>query len=167
MAASTTVTASADHTTIIGSDQPNIFSDGGHADVTLKGGAGDDLFVINNPDTVVQGGAGFDTLQLSGGINLNLANVKGIEEVDLGTNGHNSLTVSLADVLNIPDATPKTMTVLGDVSDMVKLSVADGFTHVANDTQIMNGITFDVYHAGIGSNVVNLLLQHELTVVAA
>jgi hypothetical protein len=104
---------------------------GGGADV-FRGGAGDDRIVV--PDATffdVDGGTGTDTLAIVGptlALNLaTLANTKvtGIEVIDLvAGSGSNSLTLKLADVLNLSDGT-NTLIIEGDSGDTV--TVTDGF----------------------------------------
>jgi hypothetical protein len=154
------LTATADGETLTGTSGSDVLHDGNRAGVTLNGGAGDDVLRIDRAGTVVNGGSGFDELLVTGrGLSLNFDNVRGIEQVDLGKNGGNTLSITLQDVLTGPDSTPKTLEVLGDASDTVKLRAADGFAHTAGDTQTHNGMVFDVWHASSGVDVATLLLQ--------
>jgi hypothetical protein len=160
---SLTASATADDQTLTGTVGNDLLSDAGHANVTLNGSAGDDLFQIGNASTEVNGGTGFDGLVVVGhGLNLDLSRVTGIEEVNLGANGSNTLAVTLSDVLSLPDATPNTLIVTGDATDTVRLSASDGFTHANGDTQIIGGVTFDVWHASSGMDVATLLLEQSL-----
>ncbi|MDR0781208.1 MAG: Ig-like domain-containing protein [Pseudomonadales bacterium] len=129
--------------------------------------AGDDVLVVTDAHFApIDGGAGFDTLKVAGtGLSLNLDKVTGIEQVDLGAGSANTLSVTLLDVLHIPDATPKQLVITGDGSDTVSLKSSDGFAHTAGDTQIKDGVIFDVWHAGAGIDAATLLLQQDLHVV--
>ncbi|MDR2187331.1 MAG: Ig-like domain-containing protein, partial [Azonexus sp.] len=145
---------------IDGSSGVDVFADGGNASVALNGGDGDDRFLIGNAGTAVNGGEGFDALRVVGqGLSLNLARITGIEQVDLGADGSNSLAIRLADVLRMPDATPKTLLVTGDASASVTLAAADGFVRAAGGSEMHDGMAFDVYQAGVGDGVATLLLQ--------
>jgi hypothetical protein len=147
-----------------GTDGDDTLSDGGHAGVTLNGGDGDDLFQLSRADTAIHGDSGFDRLFVTGhDLSLNLDKVTGVEQIDLGAGGANTLAVSLQNLLDIPDATPKTLMVMGDASDTVKLSAADGLLHAAGDVEVRDGVTFDVYHASAaGMDVATLLLEQSI-----
>jgi VCBS repeat-containing protein len=165
-ASGVTLTGTAGADVLAGTDQADVIDGGsGGADV-LEGHGGDDLLKVGSADfQSIDGGSGFDILQLTGnGIELNLDNVTGIEEIDLGIGGGNALTVHLQDLLDIPDATPKTLMVNGDNTDTVKLPVGDNFTHAVGDIQVQNGITYDVWHAGAGLDVATLLLEQSVHV---
>ncbi|PSJ16717.1 beta strand repeat-containing protein [Nitrosomonas supralitoralis] len=105
------------------SDGNDLLIGGGGADV-IYGGLDDDT--IRVPDLTFQlvaGGSGNDTLGLDGsGINLDLANfqdkITGIETIDLGSEGDNTLTLTLQDVLNLSNSTD-TLVVKGDTGDRV------------------------------------------------
>jgi VCBS repeat-containing protein len=161
--------ATEDHETVVGTGSNEILSDGGHTGVSLVGDNGDDQFLVSGSGTTVSGGAGFNTLLVTGaGLSLNLDNVTGVEKVALGTNGDNTLSVSLKDVLQIQDAeTSKTLMVTGDASDTVQLKTVDGFAHADGDTQVINGAVFDVYHATSGHDLATLLLQQNMHVQQA
>jgi hypothetical protein len=151
---------------LYGTDGADTLSGGPSGADVLVGYGGNDLLMVGSSNFVYAGGgSGFDTLQLTGGgLTLaNLNNVKGIEQINLGSSG-NTVNVSLQDVLHMPDATPRTLTVNGGASDTVKLSATDGFTHAAGDIQFQNGATYDVWHATSGTDVATLLLQQSLHV---
>ncbi|MDO8346013.1 MAG: hypothetical protein Q7T48_22635, partial [Cellvibrio sp.] len=95
----------------------------GGADV-LYGEAGDDYIRVADLNfQSVDGGAGRDTLELGGGgLNLNLASVRGrvsdIETIYLYGTGDNTLTLSVSDVLNLSDET-NTLRIKGNAGDSV------------------------------------------------
>jgi hypothetical protein len=112
----------------------------------------------------IDGGKGYDTVQFScKSTNIDLHNVIGCEKIDLGSKTHNTLNICLQDVLKGPDATCRTLTVVGDCNDTIKL--VDNFTHGSRDTVCQNGINFDVWHCGSGPNAATLLLEHGMHVV--
>jgi hypothetical protein len=64
-----------------------------------------------------------------------------------------------AGVLDIPDESPKELKVADDSNDMIRQSMADGFTHALAATQLQNGVTYDAWSVGTGLNVATLLIQ--------
>jgi hypothetical protein len=109
--------------------------------------------------------ATFDVLHIEGtGQSVSLDNVRDVEEIDLGVKGNNTLNLTLQDVLTVADATPRTLMVSGDATDTVKLRAGDGFTHAAGDTQMQNGVAYDLYHAGSGTNLATLLIEQGMQV---
>ncbi len=83
----------------------------------LAGNRGNDTIVAGAGDSV-DGGLGVDVLVAAGsGLALDLANVAGIERIDLTGSGDNALTVTLADVLRIPG-----LTIDGNAGDSVLLA---------------------------------------------
>ena len=73
----------------------------------LYGEAGDDVLVWDANDTVIDGGPGFDTLLASGGNTIDLAGfagaAQGLERVDLGAPGKDTLLLTAKDVLDLSD----------------------------------------------------------------
>ncbi|MEQ1816168.1 MAG: hypothetical protein ABL861_06810 [Nitrosomonas sp.] len=98
-------------------------SGGGGADV-FHGGEGNDIVEISDLDfQLVDGGAGNDTLVLSGSnLNLNLASMRtkisGVEDIDLTGSGNNTLTITALDLLSLSD-TSNTLKVEGDSGDNI------------------------------------------------
>jgi hypothetical protein len=163
--ASPSITGTSGHDYLYGTNQADTLDGGTGVDVLMGYGGNDLLKTASDNFALMDGGSGFDVLQLTGaGLNLNFANIKGIEQIYMGASAGNTLNVSLQDVLRIPDATPKTLTINGDTTDTVKLSAADGFVHGAGDVQFQNGVAYEVWHAGSGLDVATLLLQQALHV---
>uniref|UniRef100_UPI00300A4103 Ig-like domain-containing protein n=1 Tax=Nitratireductor sp. CH_MIT9313-5 TaxID=3107764 RepID=UPI00300A4103 len=116
---------------------------------TLLGYEGDDILTVADAGFLkVDGGAGDDTLVISGGgvhldlTALNQDAVKGIEMVDLSGSGANRMTVTEQDVLDMSDA--GLVKLRGDIDDS---ATATGFTDSGTD-QTENGVTYDVYTSG-------------------
>ena len=107
---------------------------GGVGNDRLVGGRDDDTLIWDPADVKVGGGAGIDTLRVTGSAALNLATVSnakiaGIEIIDLA--GTNTLTLAAADVLAI-SATTDTLRVDGGAGDAV--DAGSGWTRIANIT---------------------------------
>ncbi|BBL74415.1 beta strand repeat-containing protein [Methylomagnum ishizawai] len=135
---------------------------GGGADV-LYGAEGDDTIQIADLDfQKIDGGSGTDTLALTGsGLNLDLANfrnqISGIEQIDLGDSGNNTLTFTTRDMLNLSD-TRNTLQVDGDAGDHYRFSDG-GWVQGADVTLV--GTTYHVFDNGVA----HLLLDATLTAV--
>ena len=205
----TLVGSSASETLVAGAGNDTLRGNGG-ADV-LYGGAGNDTLVLNADNVAklaagvtdgqlarIDGGSGIDTFQLDGaGIALNLANIanqggstpgshsriESIERMDLTGSGNNTLTLGLADVLDMAGmnsfnnangwvdgtynlaaggangANPEQrhqLVIDGDAGDVVN---ATGWgTSVGTVTH--NGVTYNVYNQGLFAQ---LLIDTEIT----
>ncbi len=130
----------------------------------MYGGAGNDI--INVSDFFrVDGGSGFDTLELDG-LTLDLGavannKIEGIEKIDLGIARYeNNLTLDISDVLDMSDTT-NTLIVGGDGDD--SLTVSDGeWYHDSTMTTIgEDGRTYDIF-TDIGSEA-TLHIDTQLT----
>lgn len=193
--------------TLVGGSGNDTLTGNGGADILL-GGAGDDILVINAGNIAalsarfgaggnnaqlarLDGGGGIDTLRLDGsGINLNLATianpsagasrVAAVERIDLTGSGANTLTLSLADVLDLggmnvftngngwadgsydlanggtTTETRHQLVIDGNAGDVV---VGSGWG-ASVGTVLSNGITYDVYHQGSHAQ---LFLAHAVT----
>jgi hypothetical protein len=165
----------------------------------VSGGPGNDFIgIIGTNFTGLDGGGGWNTLVFeSSGITLNLTQmgprVQGFGQFDLnnqsnnaasdprslftGTTEHNTLELSLSDILSEPNGTvgqnTQHMTILGDSSSTVQLdSTSDAASLAAagwssTGVQTIGGITFDVWHnsAMNGSTAADLLIQQGVHVV--
>jgi Ca2+-binding RTX toxin-like protein len=138
-----------------GNDSNNVLSgnnyanllDGGKGDDTLKGGGGaDTLLGGEGNDTIevqqsfsgvkVDGGAGTDTLRISGSSTLDLtalsnSAILGIERIDLTANGPQVLKASAQDVADL-SSTSSTLFVVGDAGDTFLFTDAVTYNGVAN-----------------------------------
>jgi Ca2+-binding RTX toxin-like protein len=139
---------------LIGGSGDDTLSGGGGADV-FHGGAGDDrLTVADLTFRLADGGAGADTLALAGaGQSLDLRNtamaakLEGIERIDLGGSGNNTLVINQHAVLGGIGAVTggrHVLAVEGNAGDVVRLGAPWANTGFFTDA---NG-TFDRYVLG-------------------
>ena len=136
-AAGETLTGDTNANVIIGGGGDDELIGGGGAD-SLRGGEGEDTLAISDLSFLrAVGGSGTDTLRLdTSGVTLDLTTLPdnrllGIEQVDIGGNGANSLTLDLQEVLNISDES-NTLTVHRDADDTVNIGL--GWTEDAVTT---------------------------------
>ena len=127
--------------------------DGGSGSDSLLGGADDDVLVWDAADLLIDGGDGDDELLvLAGDLDLTAfaGTLASIETVDLlSDSGANSLSLTVADVLDMTDN--GLLTVLGDAQDSV---VADaGWTLSQTDDK-----GYQLYIQTVGPDTVGLLL---------
>jgi hypothetical protein len=133
-------------------------------DLIFNVGAGDHVSASNADDTIqitapnfatIDGGAGFDTLLLANGIDLDynapsVGTLTNIERIDLGTgDGGSELTLTAPEV----DAITGVGTVLqitGESNDVLNVVGAVD----TGTTQLHNGIIFDVYTFGTNTVLV-------------
>ncbi len=138
--------------TISGIGSASDTGNNGKFDVAYGAAGNDTIEIIGTNFTRVDGGLGNDTLTFTGsGINLDLAatgsKVQGFETFDIGGTGANTLSLTLADVLQQKDNASLSFTVLGGVDDSVALTNANGGTWAATGvSKTIDGHTFDVYH---------------------
>lgn len=149
----------------IGDDMNNVFlgtavidnAIGGRGDDTLDGrantdiligGLGNDILITDGVDFRLDGGGGFDTVQLesgASGVNLDLAatgRITGVEQIDITGSGDNQLTLNLDDVLDISDST-NDLLIVGNTGDAV--ADGNGALWTANGTQDVNGTLFSIF----------------------
>lgn len=96
----------------------------------ITGGAGNDEIYAAMPTTgQIQGNGGWDTWHVtetgSTAIDLSTANVSGIDFIDLGTSTNGSLTLTLADLLDVNEN--NFLAVFGDADNTVT-SIGQGWT---------------------------------------
>jgi hypothetical protein len=140
-------TSSAD--VLVGGLGNDVLGGGGGAD-ELSGGAGDDdLRIADLSFQSIDGGAGNDTLTLTGDLSLDLtttSNLKitNVEKIDLNDTGANTLTLNLSDVLDISDTTDQLL-IDGGSDDAV---VATDDTWTSESVTEVDGNTYAVFSIG-------------------
>jgi inosine/xanthosine triphosphate pyrophosphatase family protein len=118
------LTGNAGRNTLVGGAGNDIL-DGRQGSDVLRGGDGNDSLVFDAVDTVRDGGAGIDTLVVSGvGVTLNLpalanATLTNIEAINLTGSGNNTLIITAAEAVAL-SSTSNTVQVLGNAGDVVK-----------------------------------------------
>ncbi|MGB9098005.1 Ig-like domain-containing protein, partial [Erwinia sp.] len=140
---------------------------------SVTGSTGDDTVTLNTLNfTHIDGGAGTDTLVLNGEhMNLDLTSlglkVEGIEIIDLGKAGNNSVKLDLNEALNLTDSQTNDLVIKGTLGDQVTLANSDGGVWATAGQRTVEGQTFDVYHNSALSSANTLgdvLVQHNLQV---
>ncbi|MEG9884722.1 MAG: hypothetical protein V6Z86_08955 [Hyphomicrobiales bacterium] len=150
----------------------------GGADVLLSYG-GDDVLVVSDAGFArIDGGAGADTLALSGlsGFTLDLTGIgqeviTGIEKLDLTGRGdgggegdgqtvttNNALILEPRDVLDLSDGADH-IVIDGDTGDTV---TAQGFTESGSQTQ--GDKLYDIYTASLHGDMTTLWIDHDIDV---
>ncbi|CAB5495011.1 FG-GAP-like repeat-containing protein [Bathymodiolus thermophilus thioautotrophic gill symbiont] len=169
---------STDELFVAGLGDDTLIGNGG-TDV-FNAGAGNDTIVINADNLAklsskvlsnhllarVDGGGNTDTLKLAGAdLNLDLTQIdngriQDIEIIDLTGSGNNTLKLNLNDLLDISTST-NVLKVVGNSGDTVEVKTR-GFEK-SNATEVVNGITYDIYsHAS--ASTAKLWLAQNLTV---
>lgn len=131
--------------------------DGGSGSDSLLGGADDDVLVWDAADLLIDGGDGDDELLvLAGDLDLTAfaGTLASLESIDLlSDSGANSLSLTVADVLDMTDN--GLLTVLGDAQDSV---VSDsGWTLSQTDDK-----GYQLYIQMVGPDTVGLLLSPDV-----
>ncbi|HBP6464240.1 TPA: Ig-like domain repeat protein, partial [Pseudomonas aeruginosa] len=131
---------------------------GAGSDLILNVGTGDQVQAGDGNDTIqitatdfvsIDGGNGFDTLLLANGIDLDynavgVGTLSNLERIDLGKgDGGSVLTLTAAEVDVITDAS-NTLQITGESNDTLNVTGAVN----TGTTQLINGITYDVYTFG-------------------
>lgn len=150
---------------LIGAQGNDTLTGDGGSDVLLGGQGNDTLTIVSTEFRRVVGGLGTDTLNLSGsGLTLNLTTLsdnrlQGIEQIDITGSGNNTLTLNLAEVLNLSHET-NTLLVRRNTGDAMNLGT--GWTQGANET--IDGSTFEVFRQGAATLKVQAPLSTEVSV---
>lgn len=154
------------YSNIVGGLGDDVLNGGGGPDV-LHGGAGNDTLGISTPFfRRVDGGSGFDTLQLQGvGMALSLAaageRILGIERVDMTGAGANTLTVTLDDIIRASGSGLNQLVVTGGDADGDTL-VLNGASSITATADVFGGEAATRYTFA-GSNAV-LIVDNDVTV---
>jgi Ca2+-binding RTX toxin-like protein len=138
----------ADNDTLLGGDGNDTLTGGAGVD-RFDGGRGDDAIVLSSSSFAkIDGGRGLDTIHLDGaGLTLDLTTIgqtaiKGIEQIDISGTGNNTLTLSVADVLDLSNSSNRLL-VMGDAGD----TVHKGGGWTAGAVVSIDGQTYQAYSA--------------------
>ncbi|WP_256576296.1 Ig-like domain-containing protein, partial [Pseudomonas sp. SID14000] len=134
---------------INGGDGNDLIFNVGTGDHVVAGDGNDAIQITATNFTSIDGGAGFDTLILADGIDLDynavgVGTLSNIERIDLGKGDSGSvLTLTAAEVDAITDAN-NILQITGENNDTLNVVGAVN----TGTTQQVNGITYDVYNFG-------------------
>ena len=153
MAGSGTITGTSGDESLVGSNGADVIDTMGGAD-SVRAGAGDDVVKIIGTDFFrIDGGSGFDTLELRGtGLSLDLSaignnKIENIESVDLTGTGNNSLAITALELEALGGLTEGGKTKLiveGNSGDAV--TTTDDWT--ANSTAMYDGTSYNLFELG-------------------
>ncbi|MNM33763.1 hypothetical protein D3C81_443950 [compost metagenome] len=134
---------------INGGDGSDLIFNVGTGDQVVAGNGNDAIQITATDFTSIDGGAGFDTLILADGIDLDynavgVGMLSNIERIDLGKGDSGSvLTLTAAEVDAITDSN-NILQITGESNDTLNVVGAVN----TGTTQQVNGITYDVYNFG-------------------
>ncbi|WP_085598804.1 Ig-like domain-containing protein [Pseudomonas sp. B10(2017)] len=134
---------------INGGDGNDLIFNVGTGDHVVAGNGNDAIQITATNFVSIDGGAGFDTLVLADGIDLDynavgVGTLSNIERIDLGKGDSGSvLTLTAAEVDAITDAN-NVLQITGESNDTLNVVGAVN----TGTTQQLNGITYDVYNFG-------------------
>ncbi|WP_121395342.1 Ig-like domain-containing protein [Pseudomonas aeruginosa] len=134
---------------INGGDGSDLIFNVGTGDLVVAGNGNDTIQITATDFVSIDGGAGFDTLVLANGIDLDynavgVGTLSNLERIDLGKGDSGSvLTLTAAEVDAITDAN-NTLQITGENNDTLNVVGAVN----TGTTQLINGITYDVYTFG-------------------
>lgn len=100
--------ATANNQALVGNDATNLMGDGGFTDVSLRGGAGNDVFGINNTsfrgiDGGTQTSGGYDTILMKNSLDfsgINFEKISGIEMLQYEGTGK-TVTLTIENIFNL------------------------------------------------------------------
>ncbi len=138
---------------------------------TVHGGTGNDTIHLSTLGfTLIDGGAGTDTLVLDGAnMILNLIDaatkVQHIEIIDLGKSGTNTVTLDLNEALTITDKPEDDLIIKGTTGDHINLKHGTDEVWAISGQRDVDGVQFDIYHNSSQTNTLgDVLIQHGLHV---
>jgi Ca2+-binding RTX toxin-like protein len=143
------ITGGAGDDLLSGGDGDDVLAGGSGADV-IQGDTGNDVTALTSLLFAgIDGGHGIDTIRLDGaGQSLDLtvigpAEIKGIEQIDITGSGNNTLTLNVADVLDLSDESDMVV-VAGNAGD----TVHQGAGWTAGTVVNIGGQDYQAYTAG-------------------
>lgn len=126
------------------------------------------LHTLTSPD----GSADHDMLRMTGSHEaLDFATlglkISGVEAIDLGSAGSNSVTLGQKDLLQLSDNASDTLTIKGAEGNAVTLSTKEGGVWQEDGQRLVDGQQYDLYHTtavGHEGSLADVLIQHNLQV---
>ncbi|PKH24382.1 hemagglutinin [Enterobacterales bacterium CwR94] len=139
----------------------------------VTGGSGNDTVTVASLGfTHIDGGAGTDTLVLTGDhMQLDLTSlglkVENIEILDLGKSGTNSVKLDLHEAMTITDSPQEDLLIKGADGSQVTLANTDGGVWATVGQRTVEGQVYDIYHnssLSTDNTLGDVLIQHNLQV---
>jgi len=142
----------------VGSTGNNILNDGGHAELSFNGGAGNDAFVISKNDAIYtfNGGAGNDTIRLffSEGETVTSpdqidlvgigSKVKGVETIEFASGSKNdTLVLDIKDILSMINTSDTRQLTLRALDNPATISANQNHLNITNGNE--NNISLSNY----------------------
>ena len=93
--------------------------------------------------------------------------ISGVEALDLGSAGSNSVTLGQNDLLQLADSASDTLTIKGADGNAVTLSTKEGGVWLEDGQRTLDGQQYDLYHTaapGHEGSLADVLIQHNLQV---
>jgi hypothetical protein len=127
--------------------------------VDIIGTDSDDIINIGIGENIIDAREGEDTLVLQEDVDLNFANISGIETIDFNGHGSNVDNLSLDDVLELTDS-DNTLTLHGTESDRINSINTDGWTK--DETSHTDGCNEYIYTNDISGDSVILKVDENI-----
>jgi hypothetical protein len=148
--AGTSATASGDGQSLVGTKTNDTFNDNGHIDVSMRGGSGTDIFVLNNTDFARIDGGGNpnlsgDSIRAMADLDftgVNFEKISGIEKLAYGADGL-TLTLTMENLFNLMKSSDGGTLKIdgGSYSSALVLTDgdgSDGYTAGTESDQVLN-----------------------------
>jgi len=162
-----TLTGTSGANQIVAGQGDDAITGAGGADI-LRAGAGNDTINIGDTSfSVIDGGSGNDTLQLSSGVSLDLTSIannklNSIEIIDINGAG-TTVTLGDDDIISIVGSNAENdLKIKGSSGDAVNIS-SSGFNSIGQATTI-DSVTYDIFTNPALNSSVRLLIDQDLTV---
>ncbi len=153
------ISATASNQSLVGNGN---FSDGSNNNISMKGGSGNNEFLVNNSlFNNIDGGTGIDTIEIGANLNftnINFEKISQIEKIDI--TGSNQLILTEENIFNLLKSSDNNeLFITGNVGSSLAIdSTASGATVIdkVNNTlgsthaaQTIDGVNYDVFTVGV------------------